>query len=351
MSPMMKQAVLDEPKSFQFQEVPVPVPKKGEALLKMKAIGICGSDIHTYLGKHPFVHTPVVLGHESSGEIISFGPGDHGDLKIGDRVVLRPQRTCGTCRPCREGRYNICEKLDVLGCLSTGPSSEYFAVESSILYKIPDFLSYAAGTVLEPLAVGIHAVKRAGDPAGKNVLVCGAGTIGNVVAQAAKGLGAANVIITDVSDYKLDLAQTCQINHTVNVKDQDLGDAVNNILDGDQIDLILECSAVESVLNQAIDIAPKGISIIIVGVFEDMPKVDMAAVQDREYSLIGTLMYTHEDYMDAIRLAAEKKADLQNLITKTFPFDEYGEAYRYVENNRSTVQKVVIEMPADSAEA
>ena len=106
----------------------------------------------------------------------------------------------------------------------------------------------------------------------------------------------------------------------------------------------MECSAVESVLNQAIDIAPKGISIIIVGVFEDMPKVDMAAVQDREYSLIGTLMYTHEDYVDAIALAADKKVDLQSLITKSFPFDEYDKAYKYVEENRSTVQKVVIEV-------
>lgn len=344
MSPMMKQVILDEPKSFACRNVEIPVPGEGQALLKMKAVGICGSDIHTYFGKHPFVHTPIVLGHEASGEIVSFGPGAHDGLTEGDRVVIRPQRTCGKCRPCREGRYNICEELNVLGCLSTGGSSEYFAVETSILYKIPDTLSYAEGTVLEPLAVGVHAVKRAGDPAGKNILVCGAGTIGNVAAQAALGLGAANVIITDISDYKLKLARKCGISNTVNVKDKSLRDAVRETLGEEQLDLILECSAVESVLNDAIDIAPKGISIVIVGVFENMPRVDMAAVQDREYALLGTLMYTHEDYMDAVRLAGEQKADLKSLITKTFTFDQYAEAYQYVENNRAAAQKVVIEI-------
>lgn len=344
MSRSMKQVVLNETKSFAFQDVEVPVPGEGQALLKMKAIGICGSDIHTYFGKHPFVHAPIVLGHEASGEIVSFGPGAHDGLKEGDRVVIRPQRTCGRCRPCREGRYNICESLNVLGCLSTGGSSEYFAVEHSILYKIPDSLSFAEGTVLEPLAVGVHAVKRAGNPAGKNILVCGAGTIGNVVAQAALGLGARSVIITDISEYKLDLARTCGISSTVNVKDSNLRESVDRILGGEQLDLILECSAVESVLNDAIDIAPKGIRIVIVGVFEDMPKVDMAAVQDREYALLGTLMYTHEDYVDAIRLAGEQKADLKALITKTYPFEQYAEAFRYVENNRATAQKVIIEL-------
>ena len=145
MSTFMKQVVLESPKTFQFKETEIPTPKEGEALLKIKAVGICGSDIHTYFGKHPFVHPPLILGHEASGEIVSFGPGDHSGLSVGDRVVIRPQRTCGKCRPCREGRYNICEKLNVLGCLSDGASSEYFAVETSILYKIPDYLSFAEG--------------------------------------------------------------------------------------------------------------------------------------------------------------------------------------------------------------
>lgn len=344
MKSKMKQFVLQDTKLFKCHEIDIPIPKKNEALLKIKAVGICGSDMHTYYGKHPFVHTPVVLGHESSGEIISFGSNDHNQLEIGDRVVIRPQRTCGKCRPCLEGRYNICEKLDVLGCLSTGASSEYFAVETSLLYKIPNSLTYTEATLLEPLAVAIHAVKRGGDIRGKNILVCGAGTIGNVVAQAAQGLGAKQVIITDISDHKLDIAHNCGIEHTVNVKEENLEQAVEHILGSDQLDIILECSAVESVLDQAISIAPKGISIIIVGVFEDKPKVDMAAVQDREYSLIGTLMYTHEDYTDAIKLAYEEKVDLKSLLTRTFTFDKYANAYQFIDEHRSTTQKVVIEL-------
>lgn len=344
MKPKMKQFVLEDTKLFKYHEIDIPIPGENEALLKIKAVGICGSDMHTYYGKHPFVHTPVVLGHESSGEILSFGSGNHNQLEIGDRVVIRPQRTCGKCRPCLTGRYNICDKLDVLGCLSTGASSEYFAVDTSLLYKIPDSLTYAEGTMLEPLAVGIHAVKRDGDIREKNVLVCGAGTIGNVVAQAAQGLGANHVIITDISDHKLDIAHNCGIKNTINVKEENLEQAVKHILGKEQLDIILECSAVESVLDQAIAIAPKGISIIIVGVFEDRPKVDMAAVQDREYSLIGTLMYTHEDYLEAIQLTYEEKVNLKNLLTKVFPFEEYASAYEYVDTHKATTQKVVIEL-------
>lgn len=337
----MRQVVLAAPEKFEERQVEIPKAGEGQVLLKIKAVGICGSDLHTYYGKHPFVHTPIVLGHEASGEVVEVGDGVT-KLNVGDRVVIRPQRTCGVCRPCRQGRYNVCEKLNVLGCLDTGASSEYFNVEESICYKLPETCSFAVGSVIEPLAVGVHAVRRGGGAKGKNVLVTGAGTIGNVVAQAALGAGAKNVIITDVSEFKLELARKCGIGHAVNVKEQDLGSYVDEVLGDGQLDLILECSAVEGVLNQAIDIAPKGINIVVVGVFEDKPRVDMAAVQDREYSLIGTLMYTHEDYVEAIRLVKEEKADLEDLITNTFSFSEYAQAYKFIEENRNVTQKVVI---------
>lgn len=343
MNKTMKQVVLTAPELFEFKDVPIPKPQEGEALLKVKSIGICGSDIHTYYGKHPFVHPPIVLGHEVCGEIMDLN-SKNSEFKVGDQVVIRPQRTCGTCRPCKNGRYNICDHLNVLGCLSTGAASEYFSVETSLLYKLPNHLSPDAGTILEPLAVGVHAIRRGGNAQGKNVLICGAGTIGNVTAQAAKALGAKAVMITDISDYKLNVAKECGIDYTVNVKHTSLKDAVNNCFGREEIDLILECSALESVLNQAIDIAPKGINIVIVGVFESVPKVDMAAVQDREYSLIGTLMYTHQDYKDAIDMAGNHLVHLEKLITRRFPFEQYPQAYKYIEANRDNTLKVIIQI-------
>jgi L-iditol 2-dehydrogenase len=337
----MKQSVLIAPETFELREIDVPKPQRGEVLLKVKAVGICGSDIHTYHGAHPFVHTPIVMGHEVTGKIVELGTDVQG-FSLGDRVVIRPQRTCGKCRPCRQGRYNICKKLNVLGCLSTGASSDYFAVESSILYKLPDHVSFYAGTLLEPLAVGIHAVKRGGGAEGKNILVTGAGTIGLMVAQAAKATGAASVMITDVSDFKLDLAKKCGIPYTVNVTSHDLKQCVTNTFGEEGLDLIIECSAVEAVINQAIDIATKGTNIVIAGVFESFPRTDLASVQDREYSLNGSLMYTHEDYVEAISMAKRKAVYLDELITKTFTLEQNKQAFEFIDQNKNVVQKVIL---------
>lgn len=339
----MKQAVLVENGRIEFREVDRPTPGEGQVLMRVRAVGICGSDLHTFHGRHPFVHAPIVLGHEAAGEVEELGRGVDG-FKKGDRVVMRPQRTCGVCAPCKKGRYNICEKLNVLGCLDTGASSEFFPVEASLLYKLPDGLDFGVGTVIEPLAVGIHAVRRGGDVKGMNVLVMGAGTIGNVTAQAAKGLGAKAVMITDVSDFKLEMARACGVDHAVNVRNRDLAKELKNAFGDDGIELILECSASEAAVNQAITIAPKGINIVLVGVFEDRPRVDLAGVQDREYSLIGTLMYTHADYVDALELLGRGKVFLDRIITHRFPFAKNQDAYAFINANRDAAQKVVVEL-------
>ena len=337
----MLQVVLSSPEVFENKEVDIPEVQKGQVLLKIRAVGICGSDIHTYYGKHPFVHTPIVLGHEVTGEVVLTGE-DVKKVSVGDRVVLRPQRTCGKCRSCREGRYNICKELNVLGCLSTGASSEYFAVEESILYKLPSNLGFVSGTMIEPLAVGVHALRAGGFRPGCNVLVTGAGTIGNFTAQAAKALGAKTVMITDVSDQKLAKAQQSGIDHTINVKDTNLKDAVKNMFPDDSLDLIMECSASEIALNQVIDLAPKGINIVLEGVFEEFPRADLASVQDKELSLIGTLMYTDRDYVEAISLAKIGSINFDPLISKTFDLAESADAYKYIENNRDSAIKVVL---------
>ncbi len=338
----MKQAVLEAPQKFEIREVPKPVPDDDEALIRVRAMGICGSDIHAYYGKHPFIHCPIVPGHEISGEVVETGKNVSG-LKAGDRVVLRPQKVCGECYPCRTGRYNICEKLEVLGCQETGGCSDYFAAKGDLLYRIPDSVDFAEGTVIEPLAVGVHAAKRGlADFKGKKVLVIGAGTIGNLVAQSVKGLGASQVMITDVSDFRLEMAKKCGIPYAVNVKTADLKQAAEDYFGPDGMDAVYECSANESALNQVLNIARKGIPIVIVGVFGNQANINLANVQDREYQLIGTLMYRHDDYLEAIRLVEEGKVDLKTLISKKFDMTQIAEAFKYIERYKDTVQKVIL---------
>ena len=187
----MLQQVMTNPGEIIFREVPVPEVKDDQVLVKIMNIGICGSDIHVYHGKHPFTKYPVTQGHEVSGEIAKVGKGQ--------------------CYPCRHGKYNLCEELKVMGFQTTGTASEYFAVDASKVTPIPEDMSYEEGAMIEPLAVAVHGVKQVGDVKGLNIAVLGAGPIGNLVAQAAKGMGAAKVMITDVSDLRLDKAKECGI--------------------------------------------------------------------------------------------------------------------------------------------
>ena len=339
----MKQVILRAPGKFEMMDVPEPVVKENQALIKVRAVGICGSDIHAYEGKHPFISCPIVMGHEASGEVAELGSQARG-LSVGDRVVLRPRMVCGKCRQCVTGRYNICDSLKVLGCQEAGASSDYYAADAGLFYKLPDNVDFKTGTLVEPLSVGVHAAKRGlGDEfEGKKVLVIGAGTIGNVTAQSVRAFGALDVIITDVSEFKLDLARKCGFTNAVNVAKIDLGGYVREKFGPDGADVIYECTASEAGVNQVLDIARKGTTIVIVGVYGSRVSVNMANVQDREYSLVGTLMYLHEDYVDAIRLLREDRVGLRSLITDEFPLERTADAYAHIEGNRDNVQKVIL---------
>ena len=163
---MMLQQVMTAPKEIRFDTVPVPQPGKGQVLVKIKRIGICGSDIHVYHGKHPYTSYPVTQGHEVSGQIVELGEGAREDLFVGQKVTIEPQVVCGHCHPCRNGKYNLCESLKVMGFQTTGTASEYFAVDDSKITPIPQHMTYDEGAMIEPLAVTIHAVKRMGDVTG-----------------------------------------------------------------------------------------------------------------------------------------------------------------------------------------
>ena len=215
----MLQQVMTNPGEIIFREVPVPEVKDDQVLVKIMNIGICGSDIHVYHGKHPFTSYPVTQGHEVSGEVVKLGK-DVTVFHEGQKVTIEPQVYCGECYPCRHGKYNLCEELKVMGFQTTGTASEYFAVDASKVTPIPEEMSYEEGAMIEPLAVAVHGVKQVGDVKGMNIAVLGAGPIGNLVAQAAKGMGAAKVMITDVSDLRLDKAKECGIDVCVNTKDR-----------------------------------------------------------------------------------------------------------------------------------
>ena len=161
----MLQQVMTQPGVIEFREIDVPKPAGNQVLVKIMKIGICGSDIHVYHGEHPFTTYPVTQGHEVSGEIVELGSEVTGFF-VGQKVTIEPQVYCGSCYPCRHGKYNLCEELKVMGFQTTGTASEFFAVDASKVTPIPQEMSYEEGAMIEPLAVAVHGVKQMGDVRG-----------------------------------------------------------------------------------------------------------------------------------------------------------------------------------------
>jgi L-iditol 2-dehydrogenase len=337
----MLQQVMTAPGQIEFREIPVPVPGPNEILIRVMKIGICGSDIHVYHGKHPFTSYPVTQGHEISGLVEAAGRDAVGFRK-GQKVTIQPQVVCGVCYPCRHGKYNLCESLKVMGFQTTGAASEFFAVDASKVTPLPDELPLDEGAMIEPLAVAVHAVRQAGPVKGLKIAVLGAGPIGILVAQAAKAAGAGSVLITDISDVRLAKAKECGIDFTANTAAVDFGEALGHSFGADRADLIYDCAGNDVSMGQAIRCARKGSRIILVAVFAGPARVDLAVLNDHELDLSTSMMYRHEDYADAIRMASDGRVLLRPLISKEFAFRDYKKAYEYIDANRESTMKVMI---------
>ena len=339
----MIQQIMLEPKKMTFHEIDIPVPGKGEVLVKIKRIGICGSDIHVWHGTHPFTSYPVTQGHEVSAQVVECGEGVTG-LFEGQKVTIEPQVYCGKCHPCTHGKYNLCVHLKVMGFQTTGTGSEYFVVDASKVTPLPENMTYDEGAMIEPLAVTVHAAKRFPDIKGANVAILGAGPIGILLAQSCKALGAEKVMMSDISDYRLQLAKSVGADFTVNTKTNDFGEAFEECFGPDKADVIYDCAGNDITMGQAIKYARKGSTIILVAVFGKLATVDLAVLNDHELDLNTSMMYRHEDYVDAIRFVSEGKIQLKPLMSKHFAFSEFADAYEYIDNNRETTMKVLVDV-------
>ena len=348
MSEMMVQQVMTEPGKISFRNVPVPEPGPDQVLVKIKRIGVCGSDIHVYHGTHPYTSYPVTQGHEVSGQIVRLGEYV-SDFHVGQRVVIEPQVFCGRCYPCLHGKYNLCEKLKVMGFQTTGTASEYFAVDASKVTPLPDSLTYDEGAMIEPLAVTVHAAKRFPEVKGARAVVLGCGPIGILLIQSLKAMGAAKVLATDISDYRLNLAKQLGADWAVNTAKEEFASTLQEAYGDDKADVIYECAGSDITMDQAIQNARKGSVIILVAVFGKRASVDLAKLNDSELDLNTSMMYRHEDYVDAIRLVQEGKIQLKPLQSAHFAFADYLDAYKYIDANRESTMKVLIDV--DSSEA
>lgn len=342
----MRKVIMTAPKTIVVQN-DAPAPKaedlKGnEILLNIKRIGVCGSEIHSYHGLHPSCIYPVVQGHEYSGVVVAVGP-DVKAFKPGDHVTARPQLVCGKCNPCRHGKYNICENLKVQAFHADGAAQDYFVVTEDRTVLLPEDMPLDFGAMIEPTAVGAHATSRA-PLAGRNVVVSGAGTIGNLIAQFAQARGAAKVLITDISDLRLAKARECGIKYTLNVNKTPLAEGVKEIFGEEGYQAAFEVAGVESSIQSLMATIEKGGDIVIVAVFAHNPVINMEHLGEHELNLIGTLMYKHEDYLKAVEEVHKGTINLHPLITDRFPLEKYDDAYKFIDAHKESSMKVMIDL-------
>ena len=346
MNKNMRQVVLLEPEHLEFRQVPAPTAGQlGEhqVLVNIKRIGICGSEIHSYHGQHPATFYPVVQGHEYSGIVTAVGSAVTV-CKAGDKITARPQLVCGKCAPCRRGQYNVCEHLRVQAFQADGAAQDYFIVDDDRVVRLPDDMPLDYGAMVEPASVGTHAVSRAGDLRGKNVVVSGAGAIGNLVAQAVISAGAKKVLITDVSDVRLEIARQCGISNTLNVMKPPLAEGIKKVFGDEGYQVGFEVAGVESSIRSLMETIEKGSTIVVVAVFAKDPALSMFYLGEHELTLVGTMMYRHEDFVRTVENIAAGTVKLEPLITNRFSFEEYDEAYKFIAANRMTSMKVIIDL-------
>jgi len=314
-----------------------------EILLRIKKIGICGSDIHVYHGKHPATPYPVIQGHEYSAVVEALG-NKVSKVKKGMKVTARPQQVCGMCRPCKKGQYNACQNLKVEGFQAPGVAQDLFVVPEDRVVVFPDEMSFEKGALIEPTAVGVHATGRPGSLKDKNVVVSGAGTIGNLVAQFAKIRGAKKVLITDVSNYRLNKAKECGISGILNINETSFDKGTRDFFEAEGFQVAFEAAGVQASLDVLLQFVEKGGDVIILGVYSKNPVVNMYYLGEHELNIYGSMMYRHEDYEAAVEMISSGRIITGPLLTKSFPFEKFPEAYMFIERQGDRYMKVMIDM-------
>lgn len=318
----------------------VPAPAADEVIIHIKASALCGSDLHIFKAKHPSVPLPATIGHEFSGDIIAMG-ADVTALCIGQRVTAEPCVACGTCDACRHGEYGSCDQLSFIYRRGDGAMADYITVKAASVFPLPETLTYEAGALIEPLAVATHAVRRADVRLGETVLVLGAGAIGLLVAALCKRMGAKEIIVSDFSAFRLDMAMTLGATRTVNPgKGESLEQAVAEATNGKGVDQAFECVGREETLTSAIHLLRKKGQATVVGIFEQPPaSFPITRMVTHELRLQGSQGYCW-DFPVALQMAGQ--IDLARLVTHQFPLDELQTALEVASDRTQNSVKVIL---------
>ena len=335
----MKAIRLSSPWDVSCVELPIPKPKEGEALIRVKAVGICGSDIGAYRGTNSLVSYPRVLGHEIAGEIVTIPENEKG-LKAGDRVVVDPYLYCGTCYPCSIGRTNCCTHLNVLGVHVDGGMAEYFCHPASMLIKIPDGMSYTQAALAEPLTISLHGIHRGALKPDEFCAIIGAGPIGLVAGMIAQEYGA-HAILIDLVQERLDFAKKLGIEHVINASSENSHQRIQEITDGTMAQLVMECSGANASVRNTLDYVSHAGRITLTGWPKKETSLPTDLVTKKEIDIRGARTSAGE-FEEALQLILSKRVDMLKILIKTVILEEVPQIIADIEKNPENYMKVVV---------
>lgn len=319
----MKAAVLQNWKDMVMTDIEMPVPGPDEALIKVIYGGICGSDITVYNGNHPTAKVPVVLCHEILGTIEKLPDGYCGAFHIGERVLMNPVITCGTCGACKRNIGNVCDNLKLMGIHVNGGFEQYTKVNTAKLVHVAADLPNTVAALGEPFAVGYHVNKRAGVNRGSKVLIIGAGTIGSVVGLCAQEMGAGIVAVSEINPDRLAHAQELGF-CTINAANEDVVQRAKELTGGDGFDIVIEASGSKSGVMMMTDVCRTGGTLMALSLSALPYEFPIGKVSFREMTLIGSRLYSQQDFENGVKLLTElaRSRDLSSLISDIMPLDE-----------------------------
>jgi len=312
----MRAAILVEPGRIEFRDVETPRANSSEVLIRIRAASICGTDVHIFEGRWK-VSTPRIMGHEGSGEVVEVGSGVT-KVDVGDRVIVAPLIHCGSCRMCRIGRYNICERRRFVGIEADGVFAEYIKVDQSNVEPLPDDLGFEEGALVEPLAVAVHAVGRGRIPMNSAVVVLGAGPIGLCAILAAKAAGAGKVLSVDLIEERLSLASEFGADEAINPKEANVRDSILKHTGGRGADVVIEASGSPEAYRGIVDLVSKGGKIVQIGLPLAHVCFDMLAFSRKELELIGCNGHMI-DLEGTLDIARKYKILISKMITHRLP--------------------------------
>lgn len=336
----MKAVQVPKAMELEILELEQPVIKNSDdVLVKVKRVGICGSDMHIYHGTNPLATYPRIVGHEVAGEVVEIGTNVK-NVKVGDHVVVEPIRYCGECYACRKGRPNVCESLSVFGVHEDGGMRETFVLPEKQLHPVDSSLDWDEIVLAEPYTIGAQAVWRGGVQDGDTVLIQGSGPIGICILKMAK-LQGAKVIITDLKEERLAFAKENGADVTINASKEPVADRVMEITDGEGPNVVIDAVCLPSTFELGVELVSPAGTVVVLGFDERPSAISQLPITKKEVTIVGSRLQTNQ-FEKVVSLLNERKIKANGFISHQFPLEQVKEAFEFVEKNPDQVRKAVI---------